>query len=245
MTTEIATKEDDRVAPEQRELAIRIAAQYELDLLLKHLVLIEGRAYITRDGLLHIAHRSGQFDGMTTTEPVLVEDMWRSTCSVYRKDMSHPFTYTGRYPVTGSNKKFAPEMAVKVGEVMALRRAFDVAAPTAEERWDLEAPEATTPPQRPSLAAVVAEKAAAVEPEPPPEAPSLPMDLVHDAVRVGMTEDELRKIVAHTQTSRSVVASTAKRLFPDATSSADLTDEQRETLWDVIALEADAAKTQP
>ena len=156
--------------------------------------------------------------------------------------MSHPFTYTGRYPIKGGNQKFAPEMAVKVGRGgMALRRAFDVAAPTAEERWDLDAPEATEPPPKVTLAERWPRRPAEVEP--PPEAPSLPMDLVHDAVHVGMTEDELRKIVAHTQTSRSVVASTAKRLFPDATSSADLTDEQRETLWDVIALEADAAKS--
>ena len=32
----------------------------------------------------------------------------------------------GRYPTSGGNQKYAPEMAVKVGEVMSLRRAFDV-----------------------------------------------------------------------------------------------------------------------
>ena len=47
----------DRLAPEQRELALAIADRYGLDPLLKHIVLIEGRAYITRDGLLHVAHR--------------------------------------------------------------------------------------------------------------------------------------------------------------------------------------------
>ena len=52
----------DRVAPEERELALAIAKRYNLDLLLKHLVLIQGRAYITRNGLLHIAHRSEQFE---------------------------------------------------------------------------------------------------------------------------------------------------------------------------------------
>lgn len=151
----------DRLAPEQRELALHIARRYELDLMLKHLVMIEGRPYITRDGLLHVAHRSGQLDGIETTEAVVVDGEWRSTCSVYRKDMSRPFTYTGRYPIAGANRKFAPEMATKVGEVMALRRAFDVAAPTAEERWDMDVPAEASKPA-PSLAERVAEKAATV-----------------------------------------------------------------------------------
>jgi hypothetical protein len=153
----------DKLAPEQRELALNIAKRYDLDLLLKHLVMIEGRAYITRDGLLHIAHRSGQLDGIETTEPVLVDGYWRATATVYRKDMSRGFTYYGRYPETGKNRAFAPEMAVKVGEVMALRRAFDVAAPTAEERWDTDVP-VQEPPRPTTLAERVAEKRAAIAP---------------------------------------------------------------------------------
>ena len=155
----------DRLAPEQRTLALNIAERYELDLLLKHLVMIEGRPYITRDGLLHVAHRSGQLDGIATTEPTIIDGFWRSTCSVYRKDMSHAFTYGGRYPTTGGNQKFAPEMAVKVAEVQALRRAFDVSAPTIEERWDLEVP-AAEPTVRPTLAERAAAKAAEVTVQP-------------------------------------------------------------------------------
>ena len=157
----------DRVAPEQRELAMNIAQRYDLDLMLKHLVMVEGRPYITRDGLLHIAHRSGQLDGMETSEPIVVDDYWRSTCSVYRKDMSRPFTYTGRYPTKGGNAKFAPEMAVKVGEVMALRRAFDVAAPALEERWDIDAPVTVAVPKT-TLAERASQTRAAIE---APDAP--------------------------------------------------------------------------
>ena len=164
----------DRVAPEQRELALNIAQRYDLDLMLKHLVMVEGRPYITRDGLLHIAHRSGQLDGMETSEPVVVDDYWRSTCSVYRKDMSRPFTYTGRYPTKGGNAKFAPEMAVKVGEVMALHRAFDVAAPALEERWDMDVPVVPQAP-KPTLAERAAEKAASVAPG-APERTETPVD---------------------------------------------------------------------
>ena len=137
----------DKVPPEQRELALNIAKRYDLDLMLKHLVLIEGRPYITRDGLLWVAHRSGQLDGIEVTDPEVVNlpgvgEFWRATCSVYRKDMSRPITYAGRYPTKGGNQRYAPEMAVKVSEVMALRRAFNVSAPVFEERWD-HVPEAT------------------------------------------------------------------------------------------------------
>ena len=153
----------DRLAPEQRELALNISNRYGLDPLLKHIVMIEGRAYITRDGLLHVAHESGQLDGIVLESgPEIVEDFWRATVSVYRKDMSHPFRYAGRYPTKGGNQRYAPEMAVKVAEVMALRRAFDVAAPAAEERWDVETAVPSEPAPRPSLAERVAEKAAEV-----------------------------------------------------------------------------------
>lgn len=163
----------DRAAPEQRELALAIADRYGLDLMLKHLVLIEGRPYLTRDALLHIAHRSGQLDGMETTEPVLADGFWRATASVFRKDMSHAFTYSGRYPEKGGNAKFAPEMALKVAESMALRRAFDIAAPSADERWDTEVPVAPPPP-RPSLAELAREKATVVVSDGPSE-PDIPL----------------------------------------------------------------------
>lgn len=130
----------DRAPSEQRELALAIARRYDLDLMLKHLVLIDGKPYVTRDALLWIAHRSGRFDGITVTKPVVVGDYWECEASVYRTDMSHPFTYPGRYPAKGGNQKFAPEMAIKVAESMALRRAFNISAPTQDERWDVETP---------------------------------------------------------------------------------------------------------
>lgn len=151
----------DRAAPEQRQLAIAIAERYGLDLMLKHLVLIEGRPYVTRDALLHIAHRSGQFDGIETTTPEIVGDEWRATATVWRRDMTHPFVYGGRYPTKGGNQKFAPEMCLKVAESMALRRAFDVSAPVMEERWDAE-PAYEPPPPKPTLAERAATRAAEI-----------------------------------------------------------------------------------
>lgn len=133
----------DQLSEPQRELALAIAQRYELDPMLKHLVMVEGRPYITRDGLLHVAHKSNDFDGIEVTDPVLDDKpapngkkYWRSRATVYRKSFKRPFVYPGRYPSDGGNAKYAEEMCIKVAEVMCLRRAFDVSAPTVEERWD-------------------------------------------------------------------------------------------------------------
>ena len=118
---------------------ILVCREYGLDPVLKHMVLISGRPYVTRDGLLHVAHRSGQFDGIEVVEEGESDAEWWAKVSVYRKDMGRPFTYRGRYPKKDAKHmaKFGPEMAVKVAEVMALRRAFDVTGiGAAEERWD-------------------------------------------------------------------------------------------------------------
>jgi len=118
------------------QAALLACDRYDLDPLLKHIIVIpNGGLYVTRDGLLHIAHRSGQFDGMEVVDQHDTDAEWIAKVSVHRKDMGRPFTYVGRYPHSGSNKKYGPEMAVKVAEVAALRRAFAVALPTVEEQW--------------------------------------------------------------------------------------------------------------
>jgi hypothetical protein len=167
----------DRVAPEQRELAIAIANRYDLDLMLKHLVLIEGRPYITRDALLWIAHRSGVFDGMVVTTPEIrnypgLGDCWYAEATVWRRDMTHPFTYGGRYPTSGQNKKYGPEMGIKAAESMSLRRAFNVSAPTVEEQYESSGVYADdAAPQVPTtLAQRVAERVSTLAGEPETEA---------------------------------------------------------------------------
>jgi hypothetical protein len=120
------------------QAVLLVCQRYGLDPILRHMLLIEGRPYITRDGLLHVAHRSGQLDGIEVLEEGQNGGEWFAKVAVYRKDMSRPFAYSGRY--NGSNKKYGPEMAIKTAEVMALRRAFDVTGvPVMEEqadKWD-------------------------------------------------------------------------------------------------------------
>lgn len=115
-----------------------ICDRYRLDPLLKHVVLIQGRPYVTRDGYLHVAHQSAQLDGIEIVDEGEEPGFWWARVSVFRKDMGRPFTYRGRYPKQGSgNKQYGPEMAVKCAEVAALRRAFNVSGVgAADERWD-------------------------------------------------------------------------------------------------------------
>lgn len=175
----------ERAAPEQVELFLAIAKRYNLDPMLKHLVMVEGRPFITRDGLLWIAHRSGELDGIEVTEPVIVTmpgvgEFWSCTARVWRKDMSRPFEYRGRYPTKGGNQRYGPEMAVKTAESQALRRAFNVSAPTVDERWDLATVQAdvdaVSVPQSPprSLSERVQERRSAPPPADAVSEPALP-----------------------------------------------------------------------
>jgi hypothetical protein len=108
---------------------VAVARRYALDPVLGHIAIIPkvNRPYITRDGFLHIAHRSGQFDGMEVLSgPTRVGAEWMATVAVFRRDMTHAFVYPGRASVAADN---GPEMAITRAERRALKRAFDVALP--------------------------------------------------------------------------------------------------------------------
>lgn len=130
---------------------VLVCQQYGLDPVLKHAVLISGNLYVTRDGLLHVAHRDGRLDGIVVEEEGETADEWWARVAVHVKGQTHPYTYRGRYPKNGQQKRYGPEMAVKCAEVMALRRAFGVTGiATVEEQWEQHdqaiAAEIVTPP---------------------------------------------------------------------------------------------------
>ena len=109
---------------------VRVCQRYDLDPVLGHVIILpkSQRPYITRDGYLHIAHRSGVFDGMEVVEDPhrdreSGEPQWAAKVAIYRKDMSRPFTFPGRADLALDN---GPEMALARAERRALRRAFDV-----------------------------------------------------------------------------------------------------------------------
>jgi len=153
---------------------VQICNRYGFDPLLKHVVLIgtggKKNTYVTRDGLLHLAHQSHQLDGIVVEEEGADGEEWWAIVKVHRKDMGHPFRYRGRYSKKGANAKFGPEMAVKCAEVMALRRAFDVSLPTVEEQWDTVSGQvgSVEPLQEHHVAA-----AKEIPPPPPPPPPPI------------------------------------------------------------------------
>lgn len=161
------------------QAVVAVAQRYDLDPLLKHVIVIpKGGVYITRDGLLHVAHRSGQLDGIVVEqEPTLSEDAkeWVARVSVYRKDMGHPFTFPGRYAVNGSNREYAQEMSLKAAESHALRRAFDVTGlPTIDEQRP------TAPPSPSDLGAALAKDDTPPEPAAPDDEAEIVEELTGD-----------------------------------------------------------------
>lgn len=111
-----------------------LAHKYALDPLLNEVAVIQTKQglkpYVTRDGLLTIAHRSGVFDGLTVDELREGEHGWAATVTVWRKDMSHGFTYSagcGRAEPQ-AQQGHGPEMALARAERRALHRAFNIPA---------------------------------------------------------------------------------------------------------------------
>lgn len=189
-----------------------ICQRYGLDPLLKHMVLISGKPYVTRDGYLHIAHESGQLDGIELLDEGDTELEWWAKVAVWRKDMSKPFTYRGRYPKAGQQKAYGPEMAVKTAEVMALRRAFDVTGvAAADEQWD-------------QAVEVVGEPA-----EPPAD------EGTHEAIRnvIGNLDDEARAALGEWWTDNGL---------PPIAKADRLTAAQAEAVFDHLeAMDAEKA----
>jgi hypothetical protein len=118
---------------ESRALVL-VCRRYRLDPLLGHVEMIDkGRGrkpYITRDGYLEIAHRSGVFDGMTTDEERRnsTGDGWTAYVIAWRKDMSHGFRYGAQCKDSEALAKQGngPEMALARAERRALKRAFNI-----------------------------------------------------------------------------------------------------------------------
>lgn len=159
------------------KLTLAIADKYHLDALLKHIVIIEGNKnvkdeagnwqsiktytpFITRDGLLHVAHQSGKLDGLSTILGTDEAGLYGET-TVWRKDMRFPFKFrVYRSEVESKGRDGKPlgawatrpqQMTMKAAELTALKRAFDVAAPVLgldQAETEAELPEPDRPDHR-------------------------------------------------------------------------------------------------
>ena len=109
-----------------------VCDKYGLDPMLGHVEVLPRakKPYITRDGFLHIAHASGQLDGIVLEREGESEDKkyYEATVAVYRKDMTQPFRFTGRWP-KAKKHDYPQQMALKSAERTALKRAFNVSEP--------------------------------------------------------------------------------------------------------------------
>lgn len=121
----------------KHQAMLLICKKYDLAPELKHAVIISGNPYITRDGLLHVAHQSGLLNGIVIESQGEDSEEWTAKVTVYVKGQDHGYSYPGRYSKKGQQKQYGPEMAIKCAEVHALRRAFGVTGlPVVEEQWD-------------------------------------------------------------------------------------------------------------
>ena len=125
---------------------VLLAQRYNLDPLLGEITLISDRngrkLYVTRDGMLAVAHASGQLNGIEVTEQRRnsTGDGWTAYVSVWRKDMEHPFHYGAQCKDNEAQAKAGngPEMALARAERRALKRAFRIRSDFYPERPYIE-----------------------------------------------------------------------------------------------------------
>ena len=129
------------------KMMMYMAKTYGLDPLLKQIWAIKRNErdpaliMVGRDGMLAIAHRSKQFDGMTSGVNYVKDKEGREIpvtawCEIWRKDMTHSFKTEVRFdeyvqPIPKSGYKGLWQtkpsvMLIKVAESVCLRKAFSV-----------------------------------------------------------------------------------------------------------------------
>jgi len=129
------------------KMMMYMAKTYGLDPLLKQIWAIKRNErdpaliMVGRDGMLAIAHRSKQFDGMTSGVNYVKDKEGKEIpvtawCEIWRKDMAHSFKTEVRFdeyvqPIPKSGYKGLWQtkpsvMLIKVAESVCLRKAFSV-----------------------------------------------------------------------------------------------------------------------
>lgn len=162
---------------------VAVARRYGFDPVLGHIAIIpkSKMPYVTRDGYIHVAHMSGQLDGISVIDgPRRDGREWVATVSVYRRDMSHAFTYPGRADLASDN---GPEMAITRAERRALKRAFDVTLPREFDDGDPGVPRMPAPPVNAPQTPEHADPPTEAAGEPPRPAQDFPPELAPAQLR--------------------------------------------------------------
>jgi hypothetical protein len=130
------------IKPVEIDLVIDICTELELDPLLGELIPFRGRPYITEAGLMKIANRSGELDGMNVDSEYADPDgrgpRWIATVTLYKKGCSQPFTFRAdqleyQNPSSGVWQKNKRSMTEKCCNCKTIRHAFEVSLPSIEE----------------------------------------------------------------------------------------------------------------
>ncbi len=202
------------IPDDEVKLALAIAGRYGLDPLLRHLVLIPGgknrryNVYITRDGLLHIAHTSGKPWSIEIDEPQKRENPYTGKEDIYLKGRVKVLDpATGQTQVfeggvwfseynagQGSWKTHPAAMHQKVLEVYLLRRAFDVALTPIEEMDRVQAVQAQPAAAVPVEAEPVEPRPEAAQRGPEPITPAQLTKLKATLNDLGLTNGEWREV---------------------------------------------------
>lgn len=251
----------DMRSPLTRALLL-VAERYDLDPLLKQIQVIKQNVYITHAGLLHIAHVSGKLDGIVVEEEFDDKDWYRAVVSVYRKDMTHPFKFSGKFRKSKVRADGATgeEMALKNAERAALRRAFDVTAPTMDDSGTdmddippgndidlpqdkpalpdadnnaLPIPESWAPPES-AMPAPTPVPVNGEDPKPQPKDPSIPVGTLKVPI------PETGEVVLLSPNGHIVNEKTGGEVLPATTDQQALQERARE-----IAAQAEAELTKP
>lgn len=124
---------------------VLLAHRYQLDPLLGEIMLIPDKGgrklYITRDGMLAVAHASGMFDGMDIEQRRnSTNDGWTAYVTVWRKDWGHAVRIGAQCKDTEAQARagHGPEMALARAERRALKRAFRIRSDFYPERPGVE-----------------------------------------------------------------------------------------------------------
>jgi len=125
---------------------MHLCKTYELDPFLGQIYAIKpkGKAakiFCGKDGMLAIAHRSGQFNGMESGTRIDPDGEIIGWAKVYRKDAEFPFYSEVRYGEYNQNTSIwqtkKHTMIEKVAKVHALRDAFTIAGLYTEDEIDV------------------------------------------------------------------------------------------------------------
>jgi hypothetical protein len=256
------TKFPSSVTITDKKMLVKVALTYGFDPLMGELMVYQGRPFVTIDGRYRKAQETGLLDGVNTRPATKQEkedwgippDDYYFRAEVFVKGATHPFVGWGRVrkseTAAGSTREgdntstYKPiqnnpqRMAEKRAEAQALRKAFSIPLPSAE---DIGSPDAdpniyTAPPESYSVneieAEIVDDDITDAELE-----ETRPVDTTTDTKAVSCTEQQRKKIYASSQ-QMGYTEQQVKNLMGvkyGVANSKDLTKKQASDLIEAIA----------